>query len=122
MVWNEKYKNSKNFDYSCESGFHPQNSGSLKAIVDHEFGHQIERFIQLKGGNSSPAYKELKEYYNSLSRDDINNGLSKYGSTKLAEFIAEGFSEYKNNPTPRPMALKIGKLLTQAYKEVENNV
>lgn len=122
IVWNEKFKNSKNFDYTCEVGFHPQNSGSLKAIVDHEFGHQIDRFIQLKGGEKTAAYTELKNYHSSLSKAEINDGLSKYASTKFAEFIAEGFSEYKNNPNPRPMAQKIGKLLTQAYKEVEDYV
>lgn len=120
IVWNEKYKNSKNFDWCI--GFHPEGATSLKATCDHEFGHQIERYIKLHGGDNSAAYNALQSYHRSLSREDIKNGLSGYALTNLAEFIAEGFSEYKNNPNPRPIAQKIGALLTQAYKEVENNV
>lgn len=122
IVWNEKYKKLENIDYTCESGFHPKDSGSLKGVADHEFGHLIDRFVQLKGSSGSKSYTELKEYYRGLSREDIANGLCRYANEKFAEFIAEGFSEYKNSPSPRPMAQKIGKLLTQAYKEVENNV
>ena len=122
IVWNEKYKKLENIDYTCESGFHPKDSGSLKAVADHEFGHLIDKFIQTKGSSNSKSYNELKTYYSGLSRQDIADGLSRYANEKFAEFIAEGFSEYKNSPNPRPMAQKIGKLLTQAYKEVENNV
>ena len=122
IVWNEKYKKLENIDYTCESGYHPKDSGSLKAVADHEFGHLIDKFIQIKGTSNSKSYRELQQYHNSLSREDIANGLSRYANEKFAEFIAEGFSEYKNSPNPRPMAQKVGKLLTQAYKEVENNV
>jgi hypothetical protein len=122
IVWNEKFKNSKNFDYTCEAGFHPQNSGSLKAIADHEFGHMIDRFVQLKGKSNSVSYRELESYYKTLSKNDIKSGLSEYASKTFAEFIAEGFSEYKNNPNPRPISQKIGNLLTKAYKEIEDYV
>ena len=123
IVWNEKFKNIKNIDHAVDIGYHPKDSGSLKAVADHEFGHLIDRFVQLHGGSSSsPSYRELREYYNSLTRDNIKADLSGYGAEKFPEFIAEGFSEYKNSPHPRPMAVKIGKLLTQAYKETENNV
>lgn len=122
IVWNEKYKNLKDINYTCESGYHPKDSGSLKAVADHEFGHLIDRYIQTKGSSNSKSYTELKQYHSSLSSQEIADGLSGYAKTKFAEFVAEGFSEYKNSPHPRPMAQKIGKLLTQAYKEVENNV
>lgn len=122
IVWNEKYKKLENIDYTCVSGFHPKDSGSLKAVADHEFGHLIDRFVQLKGSSNSKSYRELQQYHNSLSKQEIADGLSGYAKEKFAEFIAEGFSEYKNSPNPRPMAQKIGKLLTQAYKEVEDYV
>lgn len=122
IVWNEKYKNMKNMNIHCESGYHPKDSGSLKAVADHEFGHLIDRFIQLKGVSKSKSYDELRRYYGTLSKKDIADGLSRYANEKFAEFIAEGFSEYKNSPSPRPIAQKVGKLLTQAYKEVEDYV
>lgn len=119
IVWNEKFKDAKNFDYTV--GFHPEGATSLKAICDHEFGHQINRYIETnKEYGSESKYNELMQYYNSLTRDDIKDGLSKYALTNKSEWIAEGWAEYKNNPNCRPMAKKIGELLTAAYKEVAN--
>lgn len=117
IVWNEKFKDAKDFDYTV--GFHPEGGTSLKAICDHEFGHQINKFIN-DSEKSSAKYTALKTYYNSLSTDDIKNGLSRYATTNMSEWIAEGWAEYKNNPKCRPMAKKIGQLLTEAYKEITN--
>ena len=119
IVWNEKFKDSKNFDYTV--GFHPEGATSLKAICDHEFGHQIHHYIkENKKPNTSQKYNELMTYYNTLSKDDIKNGLSRYANTNVSEWISEGYAEYKNNPNCRPMAKKIGELLTASYKEVAN--
>lgn len=119
IVWNEKFKDSKNFDYTV--GFHPEGATSLKAICDHEFGHQIHRYIkENKKYGKDAKYNELENYYRSLNKDEIANGLSRYANTNMSEWISEGYAEYKNNPNCRPMAKKIGELLTAAYKEVAN--
>lgn len=117
IVWNEKFKDSKNFDYTV--GFHPEGATSLKAICDHEFGHQINKYVEEKGYNSE-NYSKLRAYYNSLKSSEIGNGLSRYAQKNMSEWIAEGWAEYKNSPNCRPMAQKIGELLTASYKEVTN--
>lgn len=117
IVWNEKFKDYKNFDYTV--GFHPVGATSLKAICDHEFGHQINKYIEEKGYYSE-NYSKLRAYYNSLNLSEIGNDLSRYAQKNMSEWIAEGWAEYKNSPNCRPMAQKIGELLTASYKEVTN--
>lgn len=117
IVWNEKFKDSKNFDYTV--GFHPEGATSLKAICDHEFGHQIEHYIK-DAKKQSNSYNELKSWYRTLTREQIKDELSRYATTNMAEWIAEGYAEFKNNKNCRPMAKKIGILLTAAYKEITN--
>lgn len=107
---------------SSQVGYHPEKCDTLKSIVDHEFGHAIDFYIRTKNGHvDSQPYKELQTYFKDLSYEDIRNGLSRYATEDFKEFIAEGYSEYKNNPQPREIAQKIGTLLTQAYKEVAEN-
>ena len=59
--------------------------------------------------------------WNSLSHDEITDGLSRYAwknSNKepIGEFIAEAWSEYCNNPSPRPIAKEIGDRILEVYK------
>ena len=103
-----------------DTNYHPENCTTLKSVVDHEFGHVIDYAIRDKEIKPD-SYKDLIVYYHSLQKDDIKKGLSRYATENFKEFIAEGYSEYKNNPQPREMAQKIGTLLTQAYKEIFEN-
>ena len=41
--------------------------------------------------------------------------LSAYGGKNIAEFIAESWGEYINNPTPRPLAKQVGDLMNAEY-------
>lgn len=92
-----------------ETGWHPIGTGSIKAVADHEFGHQVDTLLNLKGNT------ELSALYSSFSKADIESGLSKYASKEKAEFIAEAWAEYLNNPTPRPIAQKVGDLIIRTY-------
>ena len=49
-------------------------------------------------------------------KDHIKNNLSQYAATNSSEFFAEAYSEYLNNPNPRPIAKKIGELLDEEIK------
>lgn len=106
-----------------DTTYHPENCTTLKSVIDHEFGHVIDYAIREKGKYDldPKSYIELRQYYQNSSKDEIKQGLSRYATENFKEFIAEGYSEYKNNPQPREMAQKIGTLLTQAYKEIFEN-
>ena len=55
-----------------------------------------------------------------MTKEEIIDNLSRYGKVNFDEFVAEGYSEYKNNSNPREVASKVGKWLDEAYKEAVN--
>lgn len=123
LHFNEKYTldNIGGASLIAEStGYHPIKCDSIDSIIDHEFGHAFERYI-IQNIPNSESYKKIGEIYEkSLIDGEIESNLSKYAKSNLSEFIAEGYSEYKNNPNPRALAKQIGRLLEKAYKEAEN--
>jgi hypothetical protein len=98
----------KELSHSVSSGFSPVGCDTLKSLVDHEMGHQIDAFLGV--GNDS----RVKGLFSSLGKKDvIGVELSRYGKTNIAEFIAEGWAEYRNNPSPRPVAKQIGEIIME---------
>jgi hypothetical protein len=61
----------------------------------------------------------LKEW--ALLHGRVEDEVSKYAATKIQEFIAEAWAEYRNNPTPRPAATKIGEIIVSRYQAFVNN-
>ncbi len=56
---------------------------------------------------------DIRKLYKEWSYNDTNGtGLSRYALKNIAEFIAEGWAEYLNYPTPRPLAANSDELLT----------
>ena len=66
--------------------------------------------------------KNIQALFDSRTRDQIKDELSEYAwnnhnSNRYSEMIAEGWSEYCNNPNPRPMAMEIGETIERLYAE-----
>jgi hypothetical protein len=91
-----------------ERKFHPEGCGTIKSVFDHEMGHQIDYALGLRNN------ADMIALWKSLTAPEIIDGLSKYGSKNIAEFIAEGYAEYLNNPQPREIARKIGAIIEAA--------
>ena len=93
----------------------PVGCGIIKALIDHEMGHQIKDLLD---GTHDGEIKKLFNKYH-VKDDDVKMGkvLSRYANTNISEFISEAWSEYMNNPNPRPVAEKVGKRLIELYKE-----
>ena len=98
--------------YQVEVGFHPEGCGSLKATIDHECGHQIADYLGLAENPEMVSF-----YRECAQKGEIGKGLSRYATTNINEFIAEGWAEYLNNPNPRPIAKRIGEIIIKANKE-----
>ena len=96
--------------YSVETEYHPIGCDTIKSIFDHEIGHQLDSLLSIRSDS------EFIAYYGSLSRDDVKSGLSGYAASNDAEFIAEAWSEYQNNPNPRAHAQFVGDLIMRKYK------
>jgi hypothetical protein len=113
---NKNLLNDKEFDslmsYQVKSKFHPIGGDKgLAPHIDHEMGHMIDEAYDV--GKDI----ELRKYYNSLKKDEIVSGLSKYGTYNYREFIAECWSEYQNNPKPREIAKTVGDRVLQLIRE-----
>ena len=91
--------------------WHPVGCDTIASVFDHEVAHQIDYAVGIRDS------EELKELWNSLSKDEIKEGLSAYGSSSIAEFIAEGYAEFVNNASPRTIARKIGEIIKKAVKD-----
>lgn len=96
--------------------FHPIGCDTIKSILDHEIGHQLDSLLGIKD------IDEIKKLFDSRTQDELTNGLSKYSwknknANRYSEMIAEGWSEYCNNPQPRELAKTIGETIEAEYKK-----
>lgn len=115
ISFNEKWQKDiaafrKDVADSVATKWHPQGCETLRSIVDHELGHSLDYLMKLR---------EDKEFIQAYKDRGTTSDLSAYGMTSLPEFIAEAWAEYLNNPTPRPLAVKVGKLIEDRYKKAK---
>ena len=94
--------------------FHPIGCDTVKSVLDHEMGHQLDKMLKL----SSKA--NIQKLFDARTNDQITEELSKYSwknnnANRYGEFIAEAWAEYCNNPNPRPIAKEIGETIEREY-------
>ena len=115
VAFNTMWKGEKIDDSlasDVKSKWHPPGTGSLKAVFDHELGHEIDRLLGLR------THADFLKIYNEergKGEEYITENLSTYGHKNTAEFIAEAWSEYLNNEKPRPIAVAVGTLVRELY-------
>ena len=97
-----------------KSKWHPIGCATLKAVFDHELGHEIDRLIGLR---SHADFLKMYREEVAKGKQHVVDSLSAYGHKNEAEFIAEAWSEYLNNETPRPIAAAVGTLIKKLYAE-----
>ena len=94
--------------------WHPIGHDTIKAIFDHELGHEIDRLLGLR---NHPEFLKIFNEERAKGKDHVIDNLSNYATKTSAEFIAEAWSEYLNNEKPRPIAAAVGILITKLYAE-----
>ena len=92
------------------NGWKPVGCDTMKSIFDHEFGHQIDKLLNISDKQN------VKDFFK-WHKEEIKEGLSRYALTKREEFVAEVWSEYNNNPKPREIANEVGKFIERLWKE-----
>lgn len=85
--------------------WHPVGCDTIKSIYDHEVGHLLDYAFDLRNNT------EIKALWGAYTKAQIKDELSEYGSKNIAEFIAEAYTEYLNNPNPRTIAQKVGEII-----------
>lgn len=92
----------------------PAGCDTPRATVDHELGHQIAR---LTNAHKDADIQKMYSDFMSLSSIQRGEVLSGYAGDSIHEFIAEGWSEYRNNPNCRTLATKISNRLFDLYNQ-----
>lgn len=97
-----------------EAKWKPEGCDTPCATVDHELGHQIAR---LTNAHNDPVIQKM--YFNFMNLDSTQRAevLSGYAGESIHEFIAEGWSEFRNNPNCRTMATNISNRLFDLYAQ-----
>lgn len=116
ICFNEKYaikKGLSNFynqlKQTVHTQFHPVGCDTVKSVMDHEVGHQLDYLLDLS--KDQTVVKMWKDW----GRDKTT--LSGYAGENIAEFIAEAWAEYLNNPSPRPVAKQLGEFIEKVYDQ-----
>ena len=108
--------------YAVEIKRHPVGCDTIKSALDHEIGHQLDVLLGLRYmPEVQKLFDELvivKDGVEDFSR--ITEELSSYAwdndnENRYAEFIAEAWAEYCNNPSPRKIARKLGAIVEREY-------
>ena len=112
------------------AGFHPENT-DWRSIVVHEIGHAIDGTLTnmgLAGAKSrfSYDYKDVSADLRpkvmracGLKVSDTYRNVSGYATKNNREWFAEAFAELMDSPSPRPVAVELGKRLEEIMKKVK---
>lgn len=92
----------------------PAGCDTPRATVDHELGHQIAR---LTNAHNDPVIQKMYSDFMSLNSAQRGEALSGYAGESIHEFIAEGWSEFRNNPNCRALAVNISNRLFELYNQ-----
>ena len=92
-----------------ENGLHPLGTATIKAAYDHEVAHQLDRLLGLRDD------PDMRALWRGYSKNEKIAGLSEYGAKGISDFIAEGWSEYRNNPARRLLSIQIGEVILRKY-------
>lgn len=95
------------------TGWKPQNCVSPRATVDHELGHQIANYV---GAHEDAEIQDLFRQFSQLDRERKGQVLSGYAGESIHEFLAEAWSEYRNNPQCRECARRVAERMTALYE------
>ena len=122
VAFNASFKGDKvqqSLDSDLKAKWHPEGCNTVKSVFDHELGHKIDETLGL---NSDPEFLEIYNAAIKQGEEHIKENLSEYAYTTSItannydpkkEFIAEAWSEYLNNPNPRPLAKSVGDLIVK---------
>lgn len=122
-----KFKESLARD--VEIGWHPKGCDTIKSVVIHELGHSLDGYLAVKQNAMGATGKNGKFVSNKLRPKvakasgvkvgDMGKEVSRYATKDVQEWFAESFAEFMCSPSPRKVAVELGKQLDEIMKGVE---
>lgn len=92
------------------SQWHPPGCETIRSVVDHEFGHQLDALLALRTDDAI-----ISQWKQSLAKG-LKQEVSEYAGENIAEFIAECWAEACNATEPRPVARAIAGIVRTRYR------
>lgn len=89
--------------------YHPVGCSTVRSVVDHELGHQLDDLLDLH------VDAEVVAAYNEAKKAGMTQEVSEYAGKNIKEFIAECWAESLNNPAPRDFARRIAEIVRRRY-------
>jgi hypothetical protein len=86
-------------------------ANSAQGIIDHEIGHKLSHEMDNVDKHKITALVAGKD------TKWFKDNICAYAQMSEGELLAEGWTEYKNSKTPRPLAKEIGKALEFPLKK-----
>lgn len=90
--------------------WHPVGCNTIRSVVDHEFGHQLDTLLGLS------VDSEAIDAYNLAKLRGMKGSVSGYANKNIGEFIAECWAEACNNPQPREFASTVARVIRARYR------
>ena len=105
----------------------PVGTGTLRGLISHEIGHYLDRLYGLRNdtrinslfNSHKGGYRKQNETLSDGTfrfTSKMAQALSEYANANIKEFIAEAWSEYRNNPIPRSLAKEVGDRIVEIAK------
>lgn len=94
---------------NVQARFHPPGCDTIRSVIDHELGHQLDSLLSLAQD------AEVKAAFNEARSHGMQLQVSKYAGTNIQEFIAEAWAESLNNQAPRTYAARIAAIVRDRY-------
>ena len=113
--------------------WHPEGTIAAASTVTHEVGHIIHFFLEkkLRARDVGSYAQEINDLFlnpipdsgleDSSPEQKMKYGLSEYAMTNTGEMIAEAFSEYFHNSSPRPMAQAVMEVINKYFEMATGN-
>lgn len=95
---------------NVETNWHPPGCDTVRSVVDHELGHQLDDLLRLS------VDAEVLAVYNEAKGKGIAREVSGYAAKNIAEFIAEAWAESLNAASPRTVAVRIADIVRARYR------
>jgi len=116
IYFNQKASKDTDGAKLVASGWWVPGAETIKGTMAHELGHAIDKSLSV-GGLRLCEQQQIRKMYSSMRNDECCAALSRYGASKLHEFIAEAWCEYTCSPNPRPLAKQIGDLIRSKFRK-----
>lgn len=92
---------------------------SPETVVMHEWGHTVYNYYSRALCYSDQDAQGLFDWWQTLTKEEIKEGVSEYAATNFGEFIAECHAEMQTS-NPRPLAVKcfdfMERIISKGYK------